>query len=108
MDDGTVIVSDGDLPQGRFTRSRFVTSTVFDIDNSLSWQTICLHIPDKIGGPTRTVKVEIASDAVKRTVYLRSVEYLAKREFEEIFGFGVNRFVNGRVVALEADALKVD
>lgn len=58
------------------------------------------------GGPTRRVLVETARDA--GSVLVKSVEHLQKREFEELFGFGVGQFVAGRVIALDASAIRMD
>lgn len=42
-----------------------------------------------------------------KNVLLKCVESLAKREFEDLFGFGCGRFENGRVISFAKEVLDV-
>ena len=58
-------------------------------------------VDDIRGGARRGVAVEIGRAG--GTVLLKTVECLAKTEFEDIFGFGRGEFVEGRTVAVDAE-----
>ena len=93
------------LPQMRFVTRSFRVTTIHRVRDDIEWQTVELNMPDMLdGGPTRRVLVETARDA--ESVLVKSVENLQKRDFEELFGFGVGQFVAGRVIALDASAIR--
>ncbi len=63
------------------------------------WKPANLFMCDAYGGPTRSVVVHIATTTDK--VYLKSIESLPKREFEDLFGFGCGRFEINRVIRVD-------
>ena len=64
-------------------------------------------VDDIWGGPRRGVAVEIARAG--GTVLLKTVERLAKREFEDIFNFAPGEFEKGRTIAVDAeDVVRAD
>jgi len=65
-------------------------------------------VDDIWGGPRRGVAVEIGR-AESGTVLLKTVERLAKTEFENIFGFAPGEFEKGRTVAVNSeDVVRAD
>ena len=62
-----------------------------------------LHMCDAYSGPTRLVPVLVASTGDE--VFLKSVKPLAKREFEDLLGFGCGQFETNRVIRLNQDVL---
>jgi|OM-RGC.v1.029852395 hypothetical protein len=75
------------------------------IDANITWQPANLHMCDAYGGPTRRVVVHMAW--ASENVLLKSVESLAKCEFEQLFGFGCGSFENGRVISFAKEVIDV-
>ena len=65
-----------------------------------------MDVKDYYGGPSRRAEV-LYCIGKAGTAYLRSVKPLAKREFEELFGFGSGYFEAGRVIAVPSAAIAV-
>ena len=73
--------------------------TIKDENNSnLFFKESMLYIPDSYGGPTRSVKIHYCID--ENRIYLKTIEQLAKREFEEIFGFNCGQFKLGKIISM--------
>ena len=102
----TALVAATSLPNIHFrikTFERRILGT--DEANALlhEWTPAILHVSDAYGGRTRSVVVRMASTT--DMVFLKCVESLAKREFEDLFGFGCGRFVSNRVITFARDVL---
>ena len=80
---------DTPLPHVSFRVKTFVRRILSndEIDANLVWKPANLHMCDTYGGPTRCVVVDMAWLA--DIVFLRCIESLPKREFEDLFGFGI-------------------
>ena len=77
-----------------------------DISN-IKWQSAILFVNDNIyNGPTRDVVIEFAQDS--EYTFLKTYEYLAKTEFEDIFGFQSGQFIKGRIVKLKSQHINID
>ena len=85
--------------------SRTVLSTVEAFEIACEWSSVVLHMCDAYGGPTRQVVVLMALVADK--AYLKCVESLPKREFEELFGFRCGTYEDRRVISLDRAVLRV-
>lgn len=104
--DGDAIAEGTPLPDVRFVKRTFtrtVHSRVESEELACEWKSAILHMCDSYGGPTRTVVVHIAHIADK--VFLKCVERLPKREFEELFGFQCGQHEIGRVASLDHSVL---
>ena len=64
-----------------------------------------LVIPDSYGGPSRSVAIDSYVDDDK--IYLRTVEQLCKREFEEIFGFSCGGFVSKKIISIPLSCVDI-
>lgn len=59
------------------------------------------------GGPSRSVEIDYSIQTETGTIFLKTVEELPKREFEEIFFFGVGQFVRGRIISTSLENIKI-
>ena len=96
------------VPTARFVGKQL---TILNVDGStlegerIDWKNIYLDINDIIQGPTRTVIVDMFHDKTNHHIYLKTMQRLEKREFEEIFGFRVGEFVAGRIIRVDDKCL---
>lgn len=100
------------IPQACFIKRELTIHHDIDysklLNESIDWKTIQLSISDIIrGGPTRSVIVDMFHDTQNHHIFLKTVQRLEKREFEEIFGFRVGEFVPDRIVRVDADCLRI-
>jgi len=91
------------------TKEIYIKLTELKISNvtalDVAWDRNNLTIPDSYGGPSRRVAID--SYITDDIIYLRTVEHLAKREFEEIFGFNCGSFVSGKIIAMPLSCVDI-
>jgi hypothetical protein len=85
----------------KLTELRIKNITALDV----VWDRNNLTIPDSYGGPSRSIAIDSYIEDDK--IYLRTVEQLCKREFEEIFGFSCGGFVSGKIIALPLSCVEI-
>ena len=69
------------------------------------WDRNNLTIPDSYGSSSRSVAIDSYIEDDK--IYLRTVEQLCKREFEEIFGFSCGGFVSKKIISIPLSCVDI-
>ena len=74
--------------------------------DDLTWKKANFHVTDSIsGGVQRFTIVEYAESG--QQAFLKTVEPLRKKEFEEIFAFACGEFKRGQVICLDRTFLAI-
>ena len=93
------------LPDLRLTGTRITRSLVQSVESELPWKPAIFHVCDTLGGPQREAIVEYAE--IDTDIYIKTVDPLRKREFEEIFFFSCGEFSAGRVIRAHASQFSI-
>ena len=82
-------------------------NTIFNNESELmnKWEKANFVVPAFDCGPVRPVGVD--SYIKDKTIYLKTVEHLRKKEFEMIFGFNYGYFKKDKIIALSIDSVKI-
>ncbi len=73
--------------------------TIKDEKNcDLNFKESILFVPDYFGGPTRSVRIDYS--ILDDRIFLKTIESLPKKEFEEIFNFKCGQFLVGKMISL--------
>lgn len=74
-----------------------------EINCNLNFKDSVLFVPDYYGGPTRSVPINYSIK--DNRIFLKTIESLPKKEFEEIFNFRCGEFKIGKIISLPLNCL---
>ena len=95
------------LPTVSFAQKNFARKVLRDANsNDYDWTSVSLQIPDAYAGPTRGVRVDMFVGS--QCILLKSVDFLPKWEFEELFEFHCGGFKRDRIIEIDKTVLRLD